>query len=64
MSEIFTFVDSTHIIKKNNLWEERDKAIAKNYEKINNDVLPKVAYAKEARILKVWLFSIRGRRYV
>ena len=50
MSEIFTFVDSTHMIKKNNLWEERDKAIAKNYEKLNNEALPKVAYDKEARI--------------
>lgn len=48
--ENFTFVDSTHIIRKNKLWEERDKAIKKKYEKLNNETLPKVAYDKEARI--------------
>ena len=25
MSEVFTFVDSTHLISKANLWAERDK---------------------------------------
>lgn len=48
--ENFTFVDATHIIRKNKLWEERDKAIAKKYEKLNNESLPKVSYDKEARI--------------
>ena len=27
MSEVFTFVDATHLISKANLWEERDKLI-------------------------------------
>jgi transposase, IS5 family len=50
MREVFSFVDATHLIAKANLWEERDKALAKKYEKLNNDVLPEVAYDKEARI--------------
>ena len=27
MSEVFTFVDATHLITKAHLWEERDRAI-------------------------------------
>ena len=50
MSEVFTFVDAAHLISKANLWEERDKAIAEKYEKLNNEVLPKVANDKQARI--------------
>ena len=50
LSKIFTFVDASHLISKANLWKERDKAIEKKYEKLNNEVLPKVAYDKEARI--------------
>ena len=50
IGEIFTFVDASHLISKANLWKERDKAIEKKYEKLNNEVLPKVAYDKEARI--------------
>lgn len=50
MREVFSFVDATHLIAKANLWEERDKALAKEYEKLNNRVLPEVAYDKEARI--------------
>lgn len=50
MSEVFTFVDASHLIAKSNLWKERDKAIQKKYEKLNNEVLPKVAADKEARI--------------
>ena len=48
--EVFSFVDATHLIAKANLWEERDKAIAQKYEKLNNAVLPKVAFDPEARI--------------
>jgi IS5 family transposase len=48
--ENFTFVDSTHIVRKQALWEERDKAIAKKYEKLNNKTLPKVSVDKESRI--------------
>ena len=50
IGEIFTFVDTSHLISKANLWKERDKAIEKKYEKLNNEVLPKIAYDKEARI--------------
>jgi IS5 family transposase len=50
MSEVFTFVDASHLITKSNLWKERDKAIQAKYEKLNNEVLPKVAADKEARI--------------
>ncbi|MGZ7068749.1 MAG: transposase [Methanobacterium sp.] len=50
MSETFTFIDATHLISKANLWEERDKAIAAKYEKLNNETLPKVAHDNQARI--------------
>lgn len=50
MSEVFTFVDSAHLIAKAKLWEERDKALALKYEKLNNETLPEVAYDKQARI--------------
>jgi IS5 family transposase len=35
-SEVFTFVDASHLISKSALWEERDKAIAAGQEKLNN----------------------------
>lgn len=50
MSEVFSFVDATHLIAKASLWDERDKAIEAKYEKLNNEVLPKVAHDKQARI--------------
>lgn len=50
MSEVFTFVDATHLVAKANLWQERDKAIKANMDKLNNEVLPKVAVDKQARI--------------
>jgi IS5 family transposase len=50
MSEVFTFVDASHLIAKATLWEERDKAIAAKYEKLNNEILPKFANDKQARI--------------
>jgi IS5 family transposase len=50
MSEVFTFVDASHLISKANLWEERDKAIKEKYDKLNNEILPKVAHDKQARI--------------
>lgn len=50
MNEVFSFVDATHLIAKANLWKERDKAIKQKYERLNNEVLPKVAVDKEARI--------------
>ncbi len=50
MSEVFTFVDATHLISKASLWEERDKALEKNHKKLTNSVLPKVANDKQAKI--------------
>ncbi|WP_323733119.1 transposase [Candidatus Bandiella euplotis] len=50
MSEVFTFVDASHLISKANLWEERDEARKQKYEKLNNEVLPKVAHDKQAKI--------------
>ena len=50
MSEVFTFVDSSHLISKANLWRERDEIIKRRYEKLNNLNISKVAKDKEARI--------------
>ena len=50
ISEVFTFVDATHLISKANLWQERDKVLALGYEKLNNATLPKAACDKDARI--------------
>ena len=50
MNEVFTFIDASHLIAKATLWQERDRAIKEKYDKLNNDVLPKVAVDKQARI--------------
>lgn len=50
MNEVFSFVDATHLISKADLWKERDKAIKKKYDNLNNKVLPKVAHDKQAKI--------------
>ena len=50
MSEVFTFVDATHLIAKATRWEERDKARQQKIDKLNNEVLPKVAVDPQARI--------------
>ena len=50
MSEVFTFVDASHLISKANLWEERDDAKRLKYEKLNNESLPQVAHDKDARM--------------
>jgi IS5 family transposase len=50
MNEVFSFVDASHLIAKASLWKERDDAVKKKYEKLNNEVLPKVAADKQARI--------------
>ena len=50
ISEIFSFVDASHLISKANLWKEQDKAIQEKYEKLNNEVLHKVAKDTQARI--------------
>lgn len=49
-SEVFTFIDSTALVSKLNLWEERDKAITAGYERLNNEVLPEVSADPEAKI--------------
>ena len=49
-SDVFTFVDSTALISKLSLWEERDKAITAGYERLNNLVLPKVTSDLKAKI--------------
>lgn len=50
IGEVFTFVDASHLISKAALWEERDEARRRKYEKLNNETLPKVASDKDARI--------------
>jgi IS5 family transposase len=50
ISEVFTFVDASHLISKASLWEERDEAKKQKYEQLNNETLPKVAHDKDARI--------------
>jgi len=50
MNEVFSFVGASHLIAKAQLWQERDKVIKEKYEKLNNEVLPKVAVDKQARI--------------
>jgi transposase, IS5 family len=50
VSEVFTFVDATHLIAKTSLWKERDEAIKQKLDKLNNEVLPKIAHDKQARI--------------
>ncbi|CAC9620291.1 hypothetical protein [uncultured Gammaproteobacteria bacterium] len=37
INEVFTFIDASHLVAKANLWQERDKAIAKKLEKLNNE---------------------------
>ena len=49
MNEVFTFIDASYLISKSNLWKERDKAIKEKYEKLNNEVLPKIAKDKQAK---------------
>lgn len=50
MSEVFTFVDSSHLAARANIWTERDKATKERYDKLNNEALPKIARYKDARI--------------
>lgn len=48
--EVFTFIDASALVSKLSIWEERDKAIAAGYEKLNNEVLPEVSADPEAKI--------------
>lgn len=47
INEIFSFVDAASLIAKAALWKERDEAIKQKYEKLNNEVLPKVTADKQ-----------------
>jgi len=49
-TEVFTFIDSSALVSKLSLWEQRDKAIKEGYEKLNNEVLPEVSADPEAKI--------------
>jgi IS5 family transposase len=40
VSEVFTFVDATHLISKANLWRERDQLIEKRLEKLSKLTTP------------------------
>jgi IS5 family transposase len=53
--EVFTFVDATHLISKNDLWRERDKAVKAGKEKLDNSFVSKVSADQEAR------FGRKGR---
>ena len=50
MSDVVTVIDATHLSANATLWEERDKARQQKIEKLNNEVLPKVAVDQHARI--------------
>ena len=50
MAEVFTFVDATALISRLSMWEERDKAIAAGYEKLNNETIEKFSADPEVRI--------------
>jgi IS5 family transposase len=59
MSDVFTFVDATHLISKVGLWKERDKAIELRLESLNNKTLEKVSSDKDAKFSakskdKIW----------
>ena len=57
-AEVFTFIDATALVSKLSLWEERDRAISKGYEKLNNEVLPEVSSDPEAKKV-MWAQSLK-----
>lgn len=50
MREVFTFVDTSQLISKLPVWEDRDKAIEAELEEFNNLTAPKVCADKKARL--------------
>jgi IS5 family transposase len=44
-AEVFTFIDATALVSKLSIWDERDKAIKLGYDKLNNEILPKIETA-------------------
>ncbi|MEK6706034.1 MAG: transposase [Bdellovibrionota bacterium] len=49
VGKCFSFIDSSAIITKTQLWSERDKAIAQGEEKLNNAVVKDYAADSDAR---------------
>lgn len=49
VGDVFQFIDSTTIITKGALWEERDKAIKDGIDKLNNDVVKEYAADPQGR---------------
>ena len=47
--DVFKFIDASSLITKTKLWKERDKAIARGEEKLNNQNVEKYAADKDAR---------------
>ena len=47
--QVFTFVDSSHLVAKVSTWEDRDRALAKGLETLNNRTVKKVAADPQAR---------------
>jgi len=47
--DVFKFIDASAIVTKTALWEERDRAIAKGEEKLNNKNVSNYATDKEAK---------------
>lgn len=51
VSEIFTFVDATHLISKATLWEERDLLIEKKLAKLSKRTSPEKRAEEKAKII-------------
>ena len=49
VGQVFTFIDSTALITKTALWEERDRAIAQGEEGLNNKTVKNYSADKDAR---------------
>lgn len=49
MKSLFTFVDASAIRAKETTWKERDKAMAKGEEELNNDTIEKYSSDPDAR---------------
>ena len=47
--QVFTFVDSSHLVSKLSTWEDRDRAIAEGLETFNNRTAKKVAADPQTR---------------
>jgi IS5 family transposase len=51
VSEVFTFIDATHLISKADLWKERDQLIEKRLEKLSNQTSPTKKAEEKERII-------------